>query len=413
MIIKKYSVEIYILITIIFLLLYSFDPVIYPDSGRYLNESLKDPPLYSLIIKLFENIFGSLKSVIIFQTLFIAFGIIYLIKTLTLYLDIDFLTKVITATFLLLPIAKFYNILLTEPLGYAFSLLFVSFVIKSIYNFNNQNLIGITIFGILLLLLRTQFIFLYPVILFVYTGIYILNNSKKTSIWLIISFVSIILIHNSTISLNKYIKKMDQKNESLHSSKQYYGAFRMLSNDTIYVSTTKDIELFENEDLKETLRNIYIELNKKKLLLKYNKKIRGHFSTGYPILDDYTEAQLIDLITEKNGTTKKFRKEIFITLVKENYVQYIKLLFKKMYDSTWLFVTLPALIFITSFIYFLKQKSHFSLVAIFLSIFTLGNHSIVYLFGRVQPRYFIYTDFVLLVFIFITLTILYKKNKLK
>ena len=206
---------------------------------------------------------------------------------------------------------------------------------------------------------------------------------------------------------------MDQKNESLHSSKQYYGAFRMLSNDTIYVSTTKDIELFENEDLKETLRNIYIELNKKKLLLKYNKKIRGHFSTGYPILDDYTEAQLIDLITEKNGTTKKFRKEIFITLVKENYVQYIKLLFKKMYDSTWLFVTLPALIFITSFIYFLKQKSHFSLVAIFLSIFTLGNHSIVYLFGRVQPRYFIYTDFVLLVFIFITLTILYKKNKLK
>ena len=51
-------------------------------------------------------------------------------------------------------------------------------------------------------------------------------------------------------------------------------------------------------------------------------------------------------------------------------------------------------------VHFIKYKTQFSLVVLFFSSFALANHSIVYLFGRVQPRYLIYSDFALLVIIF-------------
>ena len=60
---------------------------------------------------------------------------------------------------------------------------------------------------------------------------------------------------------------------------------------------------------------------------------------------------------------------------------------------------------------FLKHKSQISLFVSSLSIFALANHSVVYLFGRVQPRYLIYSDFILLIFIFIILSIFLKKAK--
>jgi hypothetical protein len=70
--------------------------------------------------------------------------------------------------------------------------------------------------------------------------------------------------------------------------------------------------------------------------------------------------------------------------------------------------------FLAGLIGILRYKSSFSLLVIFLSTFALANHSTVYLFGRVQPRYFIYTDFILLIFIFITFAVLidYKKKNL-
>ena len=64
-----------------------------------------------------------------------------------------------------------------------------------------------------------------------------------------------------------------------------------------------------------------------------------------------------------------------------------------------------------SLISFIKIKSKYSLLILFLSIFALANHSVIYLFGRVQPRYLIYTDFIILIFIFITFVTFLKKEK--
>ena len=412
MIIKKYITEILITTGVVLLLLRSSDPVMYTDSLRYIFESLLDPPLYSTIIEIMISTFGSfkfaMKAVIIFQTLLIGFGIFYFTRTLAIHFNFDTLTKTLVSIFLFLPIIKFYNNLLTEPISYAFSLLFVSFVVKLIYNFNNQNLVWTTFFVIALLLTRNQFIFLYPIILLLYIGIFIQSKKKITLTWLITSFLSIFLFHNSLIFLNTYAKQDSLKTESLTYVNS--GPFNFTYIDAIYVSTTEDVQLFENENLKKILTLIFKEMDDRKALVKYYNG-RGHFGLSLREIKDYSETVLNDLAVQENTNVISLKREISIKLIKSNFGKYIKHIFKKFYDSTWLFVFVPFFMLLAGIISFLKYKSRLSLLILFISIFSLANHSVVYLFGRVQPRYLIYTDFILLIFIFIILNIFLQKNE--
>ena len=194
MIIKNNVILILIGFGIAILLFYSSEPLLYGDSKRYLNPSLRDPPLYPAVIAIMTKIFKNLNSVVFIQTIFIGCGIIYFTRTLTGYFDLNFIVKIIVAFFLFLPILEFYKNILTEPLGYSLSLFLVSFVIKLIYDFNSRNLFWCSVFVLALLLTRKQFIFLYLVILLLYMGIFILYSSKKNLILLLISFLFILII---------------------------------------------------------------------------------------------------------------------------------------------------------------------------------------------------------------------------
>ena len=403
--IKNSIIDISVLFGIMLMLFYSSDPLIYPDSNRYLSGNLHDPPLYSSIISVMQLTFGTLNSVIVLQTLFIGFSIIYFVRTLTTQFNLDLATKTIISLFLFVPIIQFYRHLLTESFSYAFSLLFVSFIFKLIYDLNYKNLIWSTIFVIVLLLTRNQFLFLYPVILLLYSGILILHNSKKTLSWLIISFLSIVLIHNSVLNLNRYINQDSFKNQN--SSDR--SAFLFTFIDAIYISSSKDIKSFENQNIQKTLTKIFEEMDKQKALLKYYNG-RGHFGLSLKDIRIYSNPLLKNLAIQEKTDVISLKKEISIKLITANFEKYIKHIFKKFYDSAWLFVFVPFFMLLASLINFIKHKSHFSLLVLFLSTFALANHSIVYLFGRVQPRYFIYTDFILLIFIFLTFSILLNKK---
>ena len=405
--IKNNIIEILVTIAALLILLYSSIPNIYPDSQRFLNGSLIDPPLYSTIIYVMQLIFGSLNSVIILQTLLVGFAIIYFSRTVAIHFNLDVIIKSLVALFLFLPILKFYNSLITEPISYAFSLLFVSFAIKLIYSLSIQNIVWSTIFVIALLLTRNQFLFLYPIVLLLYLGILILYSSKKTFAWLLISFLSIFIIHNASINLNKYIKKDYFENKSLSNNR---GIFFFTYIDAIYIATYKDIELFENKNLQNTLTSILNKLDNKKALIKYYNN-RGHYSLSLKEIRNYSDILLKDLALKENTTVINLKKQISIKIIMANFGKYTKHIFKKFYDSTWLFVFVPFFMMLGSLISFIKYRSKYSLVVIFLSLFTLTNHTVIYLFGRIQPRYFIYTDFILLVFIFITFTIFLKEKK--
>ena len=408
MIIKNNIIPIFIGLGVVALLFNSSDPVVYGDSQRYLNSSLRDPPLYPAVIAILQGIFKNLNFIIFFQTFFIGFGIIYFTRTVTAYFNLDFLIKILIAFFLFLPILEFYRSILTEPVGYAFSLFLVSFTIKLIYNFNARNLFWNSIFIIALLLTRKQFMFLYPVVLLLYLGIFILYSTRKNLTLLLISFLFIIFSHNILTTLHKHFKQDSFENRTLLTSDS--GPFYFTYIDSIYISNEKNIELFENQNIQKTLKDIFKEMNNQKALSKYYNS-RGHFSLSFSDIRRYSGPKLENLAIQENTTVINLKKKISIKLIKKNFGKYLKHIFKKFYDSTWLFVFVPFFLMLASFIVFIKHKSNFTLLTIFLSTFTLANHSVVYLFGRVQPRYLIYTDFILLIFVFIAFTVfLQQKN---
>jgi hypothetical protein len=404
---KNNIVEIFIIFGGLLLLFYSSDPVIYSDSGRYIYGSPLDPPMYSKIIKIMLSMFETLNSVVVLQTLLISFAIIYFTRTIAIHFDLGILTKVFISLLLFLPILQFYNNLLTEPLSYAFSLFFVSSVFKLIFNYSYQNLFWVTFFIVALLLTRNQFMFLYPVVLLLYVGIFILFRSKSAATWLIASFLSVFLIHNSLIFLNTYVK-----DDSFNTQKLTYvrlGPFFYTYLDAIYISTNKDIKLFKNQNSQKTLSRIFEEMDNREALGKHYTG-RGHFGYSLGHIKEYSEPLLKNLANQENTDVISLKKEISFILLKANFGKYVKHVFKKFYDSSWLFVFVPFFILLAGLTSFFKYKSHLSLLVIFISSFSLSNHFVIYLFGRVQPRYFIYTDFILLIFIFLLFNIFLQKK---
>ena len=118
--IKNNITEVMTLVGVFTLLFYSSNPVEHTDSIRYLNGSLLDPPMYSTIISILQTLFGTLKSVIMFQTLSIGLGIIYFVRTISRIFNLDYIIKFFVSFFLFIPIIQFYDYLLTEPVSYAY-----------------------------------------------------------------------------------------------------------------------------------------------------------------------------------------------------------------------------------------------------------------------------------------------------
>ena len=335
------------------------------------------------------------------------FAIIYFTRTLTINFNLNIKIKTIILIFLFPPTIKFYNILLTEPLSYSFALLFVTFVIKLIYGFNKRNLFWCTFFASALVLMRSQFVFLYPVIFILYLGIFMTHGSKKTFFLLGISLLSIFLISYSLTALNKLIKLNSLENKIVLDEDK--GIYSLIYIDAIYISKIENKKLFYNEKLQKTFINLFNEVNKKKALIKYYNG-RGHFGESYAIIRNSANFFIKDLAIKENIPIIEIKKEISIKLISANFKSYTKHIFKKFYDSSWLFVFVPLFMLLAGLIDFFKNKSNISLLIIFISSFSLANHSVIYLFSRVQPRYFIYTDFVLLIFILVLFNILIKKQ---
>ena len=157
--------------------------------------------------------------------------------------------------------------------------------------------------------------FLYVVILFLYFGIFFINRSKRTFKLLIISFLSIFIIHNSLVILNEYKNKETFKEENVSSNN--HGVFFFTFIDAIYISTSEDSELFKNQKLRETVYLIFKEMEKKKTLIKYYDN-RGHFGQSLKEIRNYSDTLLKELAL-KQDTSNQIKKEISIKLISLNF----------------------------------------------------------------------------------------------
>ena len=189
-----------------------------------------------------------------------------------------------------------------------------------------------------------------------YCGIFIINNTKKKLIFLTISFCFNISYSRPS---SKFKQKYKSKNFQQTLLNKNYSVYFFTYIDAIYISTPKDIELFKNKKIKETLSKIFKEMNKRKALIKYYNH-RGHYALSLKEIRDYSDVLLHELAFEEKTTIIQLKKrEISLKLIASNFEKYIKHIFKKFYDSTWLFVFIPLFMFIPGIISFLNTNQIF------------------------------------------------------
>ena len=140
---------------------------------------------------------------------------------------------------------------------------------------------------------------------------------------------------------------------------------------------------------------------------------RGHYGLSFNKIRFLSDNLLQNHAMQEKKAIKDLQKNITFTLIKANPGGYIRHIFKKFYDSTWIFIFVPFLMLISSSLNFFRHKSKLSLLIIFISCHSLANHAIVYLFGRVQPRYLLNTDLILLTFLFILTFIFLSQKEIK
>ena len=276
---KNVWLRISIIIGTIVILFYSSEPIIYGDSSRYLEPSLRGSILYSLMIETLTLLFSSLNAVVVLQTFLICFAIIYFIETVSDFFDLNNVIKIIIILILFLPILKFYRNILTEAMTYAITIFFVSSVINLIYNFKLRNLVKVSIFTLLLLISKKQFLFLIPVVFVTYFGIFLINKTKSVFFLLIASFLTVISLNIAITNFDKYIKISSGINTSSVSNGKgspYYFTYI----DAIYISSTEDYRLFSNPKSKQLLKKILYEMNKQEALREHYDG-RGHYGLSY------------------------------------------------------------------------------------------------------------------------------------
>ena len=101
----------------------------------------------------------------------------------------------------------------------------------------------------------------------------------------------------------------------------------------------KNIELFDNKKIKIVLKDIFEEMNSRKALSKYYDT--EPFSLSFNDIRQYSSKELENLAKHEGTTVIDLKKKISIKLINANSGKYLKHIFKKFYDSTWLFVFVP------------------------------------------------------------------------
>ena len=81
--------------------------------------------------------------------------------------------------------------------------------------------------------------------------------------------------------------------------------------------------------------------NQKALQEYYNG--RGHFGLSFATIK-YANFNLNELALKENVTVYSLKKQISATLLSKNFLRYLKFIFKKFYELTWLFIFIPAFI---------------------------------------------------------------------
>jgi hypothetical protein len=399
------------------------------DTYGYLRMEIFRPIGYPLFLNLME-IFGEYQaiSIIFLQIVFnLIIGVYFLKNINTIFSYGLFGNMSVFAMFLFT--LHYYaepSVILTEAIAFPLFLLVSINLIRSVIYHSNKYLYRACLFSFVLILVREQFLIIFPILIFLYIYNNIFIYRYKISIKNILFFITLVIIIpvfasviNKTYHLvNHNTFSTPHNNVSIFPTLAYSSNLNdslLIDNSEIRKSFVDIYKLLDSQGLTMDYfyENIYYELppnerRRRVLIYHYHdnfeniqKVVRNYYGQG-----EKTNLKHLKMESDINIMTSH--------LLKEHYPSFIYLnlsdIFVYAFDSKRSHLGLFILIFLTSFLA-LVARNKFGIVAFtFLSLHIL-NLLASSISIKIIPRYTYYTNFILSVLLLIVLiNYMYQRN---
>lgn len=385
--------------------------IMHPDSTGYLLGSVIRSPVYPVFLQIVkitgEHIFFPLLT---FIQLIIG---LYAIQTFSVFLfrifNLDKWHWFAIFVFLFSPYLigiRGANAVVSEALAYPLFLIVSKYLIEAIYYLKFRSFLLAFATTSLLILTRSQFLFLYPLIalLLIYIAIFEIKFRtlfKKIAFWFLTSIILTITLEMSYhfLAHGKFIRT------------PFTGI--QLATNALYVSSVKDSVNINNEHYRSIFVKIMKEADSQNLTQSKRFKNMGfysHYEISYNDLCWRTIFPTIKANIQYKNETQLFTKVDKITLslskimITKNFKSFLKIYIYNAYNcfggfinSIWILL----LSFTTLRWLFMDRNNKIALIL----LFVLGLHwSNVLLISLVEPaivRYVFYTQTLLFVLVFI------------
>lgn len=392
-------------------------PVLANDSYSYLRMSVFRPAGYALFLYCMR-IFGEYQNIaiVVVQTMLNSAVIFYFL----IFIQQRFIEK---AKYLLLflPLILFFLFfiirperILTESLAFPLFLLIAILVIDAILQNNYRKLLIASIVNVILVLVRGQFLLIFPFLFLV--SLYILYREwdwktvKKTfSLGL---FIILSLLSTSFINKTYHYVVHDTFADT-----QMNMSFIM---NAMYVSEKEDYKLFEDEQIQHIHQDVYNalfknSLNKDGFIQKIKPALNEEEQRRRELIYHYHENLLsIGSILDSEIISDRYdglnqqefliqRTELFKILASEIiYAQLASYIYVNLADiyvygfgGNGMYLLLFLTIYLITFIGLLKNNDMAGIIFLFQTAYLL-NFVLISLSNRVLPRYTFYYEFVLI-----------------
>lgn len=249
----------------IFLFCILTEPIYSPDTYSYLRAMPYRQMGYVIFLKAFTSAFGTYfdVAVVAFHTLFSLFGVHFFFTKVSSFFKLHLFLKIILLIILLFPFfppLSIANNLCSEGLGYGLYLLFFAFGIEFLFNNKHTYLKYYVITYLLLVSIRSQFIFSTLIFAGTYTLVHRKKIFQKKHIANTLVLCGIMLIASLTERTYHKVKDGFFKPTPL--------GYTSAATAPIYLSNRSDYKLIKNEDYQNIFKISHDSLIAKELLAK-------------------------------------------------------------------------------------------------------------------------------------------------
>jgi hypothetical protein len=397
---------IYVLTSVVTLIFVINQGAIYfPDSEGYLQMVIFRSCGYPFFIAFHRYLFGEnyISALILTQFVATILAGLFLINSIRKSVQLNKWHSVILFIAIILPVftgIKTANLILSEAIAYPLYLFIIGNIILGIAHKQNKKFYLSLILTFILILVRSQFLFLIPVLLISVLLTYGKLLFCKKNLFLLIVIISIPF---SAIAVDITFHKLRHN----HAVTTPWTGIQVAAI-PFFVSDKDDYLLFENENQQNYFKFIYNKLDEKKLLqnnLPENIDEKDFFYENYCNISNFTISDDGLNFFNKNLSYEekiilndKMSLSITASLIKNNLSKWItiykKNVFRGIGEIQSLFFIL-ILLFLNFFMLY-KKEEFISKFIILLCFLIIGNIALVGIAEPVIERYTYYNNWIIL-----------------